>query len=48
MWFHSFPGDAPPAYAKFLRQAEILDPRTQPLCHGLLQGALQIFLEGKG
>jgi len=47
-WFHGFPGDAPPAYAKFLRQAEILDRRTQPLCHGLLQGALQMFLEGAG
>ena len=48
VWFHGFPGDAPPAYAKFLRQTEILDRRAQPLCHGLLQGALQMFLEGKG
>jgi hypothetical protein len=47
-WFHGFPGDAPPAYAKFLRQTEILDRRAQPLCHGLLQGALQMFLEGNG
>jgi hypothetical protein len=47
-WFHGYPGDAPPAYAKFLRQAEIPDRREQPLCHGLLQGALQIFAEGRG
>ncbi len=47
-WFHGFPGDAPPAYAKFLKQTEILDPKKQPLCHGLLQGALQMFLECRG
>ncbi len=47
-WFHGFPGDAPEAYAKFLQQAAILDRKTQPLCHGLLQGALQMFLECKG
>ena len=46
MWFHGFPGDAPPAYGKFLKQSALLDPRKQPLCHGLLQGALQVFLEG--
>jgi hypothetical protein len=48
LWFHSFPGDAPPAYAKFLQQAEIVNRQTQPLCHGLLQGALQMFLECAG
>ncbi len=48
LWFHGFPGDAPPAYAKFLRQAEITDRQKQPLCHGLLQGALQMFLECAG
>jgi len=48
LWFHGFPGDAPPAFAKFLRQADVLDRRAQPLCHGLLQGALQIFAEGVG
>lgn len=48
LWFHGFPGDAPPAYAKFLQQAEILARGTQPLCHGLLQGALQMFLECAG
>jgi hypothetical protein len=46
MWFHGFPGDAPTAYARFLNQAGVLDRREQPLCHGLLQGALQMFLEG--
>jgi hypothetical protein len=48
VWFHGFPGDAPPAFARFLRQADVLNRRDQPLCHGLLQGALQIFLEGAG
>jgi hypothetical protein len=48
VWFHGFPGDAPPAFARFLRQADVLNRRSQPLCHGLLQGALQIFLEGAG
>jgi len=48
LWFHGFPGDAPPAYAKFLQQAEILNRSKQPLCHGLLQGALQMFLECSG
>jgi len=48
LWFHGFPGDAPPAYAKFLQQAEILNRQNQPLCHGLLQGALQMFLECAG
>jgi hypothetical protein len=48
VWFHGFPGDAPPAYAKFLRQSAVLDNRKQPLCHVLLQGALQVFLEGAG
>jgi hypothetical protein len=48
MWFHGFPGDAPPAYGKFLKQSTLLDSRKQPLCHGLLQGALQVFLEGAG
>jgi hypothetical protein len=48
LWFHGFPGDAPLAFAKFLRQADLLDRRDQPLSHGLLQAALQIFLEGAG
>ncbi|HVU37016.1 MAG TPA: hypothetical protein VHC95_01665, partial [Opitutales bacterium] len=48
LWFHGFPGDAPPAYAKFLQQAEIVNRGKQPLGHGLLQGALQMFLECKG
>ncbi len=48
VWFHGFPGDVPPAYGKFLRQSALLDNRKQPLCHGLLQGALQVFLEGVG
>jgi len=48
LWFHGYPGDAPPTFAKFLRQAALLDRRDQPLSHGLLQGALQIFAEGIG
>jgi hypothetical protein len=48
LWFHGFPGDAPPTFAKFLRQAAVLDARQQPLSHGLLQGALQIFSENTG
>lgn len=45
-WFHGFPGDYPEVLAGFLKQAEIVDGKQWPMCHGWVQGALQVLIEG--
>lgn len=45
VWFHWFPGDAPPFVSSSLRGLEVYDGREQPGCHGLGQGVLEWLIE---
>lgn len=42
-WWHWYPGDAPDALRRFLKQAELTD-YANPQCNGANQGALALFL----
>lgn len=45
-WRHWYPGDAPPQLKTFLKQIELIAPRgPEPCSNGLLQGALQLFID---
>lgn len=48
LWFHWFPGDAPPYLAGMLRELEVAGRSGHPRCHGLLQGLLGWLLEREG
>jgi len=40
LWFHWFVGDVPPRLGSILRALAVLDGRSQPACHGMVQGLL--------
>ncbi|MGB0412928.1 MAG: DUF2851 family protein [Coraliomargarita sp.] len=44
-WMHWPMGDMPTSLNRFLKQADLLS-KQQPLCNGLAQGALALFLSG--
>jgi hypothetical protein len=45
LWFHWFPGDLPVAVTDGLRQLQVCDGRTQPVCQGFAQGLLGWLIE---
>ncbi len=40
LWFNWYLGDAPHPYIKSLQELEVLSPKTQLICNGLIQGLL--------
>ncbi len=44
-WWHWPPGDRPDAQISFLRQAGLCN-RRNPICNGLVQGVLELFVRG--
>jgi len=46
LWFHWYPGNAPEACERALRELEILRPREIPLSNGWIQGVLAQRSEG--
>ena len=46
LWCHWYPSEAASRVRAFLRETEVVDGRVWPLSNGLLQGALQLFIEG--
>lgn len=45
LWFHWFPGDAPPYVTGMLRELGVTGQSGGPKCHGLVQGLLGWLLE---
>jgi hypothetical protein len=45
LWFHWFPGDAPPHLVGMLRELDVTGRTGGPLCHGWVQGLLRWLLE---
>ena len=44
-WWHWPPGDRPDGQRSFLKQAGLCD-RANPICNGLVQGVLELFVRG--
>lgn len=45
LWYHWFAGDLPALFTTGLRQLGFFDGRSQPVCHGAVQGLLGWLLE---